>query len=213
MADNSALHAQLEALDHELEEGDITRKGYEKRRTMILSQYLGPQEVERLNTGLRVHSADDSSHPGSEIANNAAAAAAVLGESAGTGAGGGGYVAYPQDLDGDAASLASYGDISRGPYGNGGGDGYGQAITPGYDAGRPSQVQRFQAQQLGMRPPTQRQSSYGTPGTGERPGSPGSYYGSTENTMIGSDYAFNPDGKAPPAHAGSEARGPLKDCG
>jgi hypothetical protein len=104
MADNSALHAQLEALDHELEEGDITRKGYEKRRTMILSQYLGPQEVERLNTGLRVHSADDSSHPGSEIANNAAAAAAVLGEGAGTGAGGGGYVAYPQDLDGDAAS-------------------------------------------------------------------------------------------------------------
>ena len=78
MADNSALHAQLEALDHELEEGDITRKGYEKRRTMILSQYLGPQEVERLNTGLRVHSADDSSHPGSEIANNAAAAAAVV---------------------------------------------------------------------------------------------------------------------------------------
>jgi acyl-CoA synthetase (AMP-forming)/AMP-acid ligase II len=205
MADNSALHAQLEALDHELEEGDITRKGYEKRRTMILSQYLGPQEVERLNTGLRVHSADDSSHPGSEIANNAAAAAAALGESADTGAGGGGYVAYPQDLDGDAAG---YGDISRGPYANGGGDGYGQAITPGYDAGRPSQVQRFQAQQLGMRPPTQRQSSYGTPGTGERPGSPGSYYGSTENTMIGSDYAFNPDGKAPSAHAGSDARGP-----
>jgi hypothetical protein len=49
MADNNtALHAQLEALDLELEDGDITRKGYEKRRTMILSQYLGPQEVERL---------------------------------------------------------------------------------------------------------------------------------------------------------------------
>jgi hypothetical protein len=33
MADNTALHAQLEALDLELEDGDITRKGYEKRRT------------------------------------------------------------------------------------------------------------------------------------------------------------------------------------
>lgn len=197
MADNSALHAQLEALDLELEDGDITRKGYEKRRTMILSQYLGPQEVERLNTGLRVHSADDSSHPGTQIA---AAAAA------GTGAG---YPMYTRDQEADAASVASYGSISRGPYGNGGGGGaesYGQAITPGYEPGRPSTVQRFQEQQLGMRVAPQRQSSYGTAG-GERPGSPGSYYGSADNTMVGSDYAFNPDGKMPPAPAGNEVQG------
>jgi acyl-CoA synthetase (AMP-forming)/AMP-acid ligase II len=201
MADNTALHAQLEALDLELEDGDITRKGYEKRRTMILSQYLGPQEVERLNTGLRVHSADDSSHPGTHIA--------PLGPGGPTAAAGvgGGYAAYPHEQEADAASVASYGSISRGPYGNGGGaaESYGQAITPGYEPGRPSQVQRFQEQQLGMRPPTQRQSSYGTPG--ERPGSPGSYYGSGDNTMVGSDYAFNPDGKTPPTHASSDTQG------
>jgi hypothetical protein len=114
MADNTALHAQLEALDLELEDGDITRKGYEKRRTMILSQYLGPQEVERLNTGLRVHSADDSSHPGTHIA--------PLGPGGPTAAAGvgGGYAAYPHEQEADAASVASYGSISRGPYGNGG---------------------------------------------------------------------------------------------
>ena len=33
------LDAQLRQLDEELEEGDITKKGYEKRRTWLLSQY------------------------------------------------------------------------------------------------------------------------------------------------------------------------------
>lgn len=43
MADhNPELQAKLQELDHELEEGDITRKGYEKRRTLLLSEFLGP---------------------------------------------------------------------------------------------------------------------------------------------------------------------------
>ena len=44
--DNPELQAQLRQLDHELEEGDITQKGYEKRRTMILSQYLSPEQLQ-----------------------------------------------------------------------------------------------------------------------------------------------------------------------
>jgi hypothetical protein len=39
---NPELEDALRKLDEELEEGDITRKGYEKRRTLILSQYLSP---------------------------------------------------------------------------------------------------------------------------------------------------------------------------
>ncbi|KAI9705670.1 MAG: putative NRPS-like protein biosynthetic cluster [Bogoriella megaspora] len=42
MADQSPeLQAQLAQLDHELEEGDITKKGYEKRRTFLFEQFLG----------------------------------------------------------------------------------------------------------------------------------------------------------------------------
>lgn len=41
-AQHPELQRKLEQLDQELEEGDITRKGYEKRRTMLLSEYLGP---------------------------------------------------------------------------------------------------------------------------------------------------------------------------
>lgn len=41
--DDPELQAQLAQLDHEFEEGDITAKGYQKRRTILLSQYLGPQ--------------------------------------------------------------------------------------------------------------------------------------------------------------------------
>ncbi|KAL4909801.1 hypothetical protein BDW74DRAFT_143768 [Aspergillus multicolor] len=35
------LQSALRELDRELEEGDITEKGYQKRRTLLLSQYLG----------------------------------------------------------------------------------------------------------------------------------------------------------------------------
>ncbi|KKA24150.1 AMP binding domain protein [Rasamsonia emersonii CBS 393.64] len=40
--DNPELQAALRELDRELEEGDITEKGYQKRRTLLLSQFLGP---------------------------------------------------------------------------------------------------------------------------------------------------------------------------
>jgi acyl-CoA synthetase (AMP-forming)/AMP-acid ligase II len=65
MAANPELQAALQELDHELEEGDITRKGYEKRRTILFSQYVPPQESPPIQHrgGLRIHSPDDSDHP------------------------------------------------------------------------------------------------------------------------------------------------------
>ncbi|EAW07327.1 putative AMP binding domain protein [Aspergillus clavatus NRRL 1] len=42
--DNPELQAALRDLDKELEEGDITEKGYQKRRTLLLSQYFGPNK-------------------------------------------------------------------------------------------------------------------------------------------------------------------------
>ncbi|KMU72055.1 hypothetical protein CISG_00364 [Coccidioides immitis RMSCC 3703] len=38
--ENPELQAALRELDQELEDGDITEKGYQKRRTLLLSQYL-----------------------------------------------------------------------------------------------------------------------------------------------------------------------------
>ena len=42
MADhNEELRSRLAQLDHELDEGDITRKGYEKRRTLLFQEFMG----------------------------------------------------------------------------------------------------------------------------------------------------------------------------
>ncbi|CAL3965084.1 unnamed protein product [Diplocarpon coronariae] len=69
------LQAQLDQLEHELEEGDITEKGYQKRRTLLLSQYLGGSAVATELKGLRVHSPDDSAHPSNDGSRNASLAA------------------------------------------------------------------------------------------------------------------------------------------
>ena len=58
--ENPELQAKLRALDHELEEGDITEKGYHKRRTLILSQFLNSTHVEQAEPGLILHSPDDT---------------------------------------------------------------------------------------------------------------------------------------------------------
>ena len=58
---NPDLQDALAQLDQELEEGDITRKGYEKRRTLILSHYGAPPRAPQ--RGLRLHNPDDSDHP------------------------------------------------------------------------------------------------------------------------------------------------------
>jgi acyl-CoA synthetase (AMP-forming)/AMP-acid ligase II len=63
------LEEQLRQLDTELEEGDITKKGYEKRRSVILGQfYSSPTEPQPPRGGLRIHSAEESTHPASQHA-------------------------------------------------------------------------------------------------------------------------------------------------
>ncbi|KAF2424482.1 acetyl-CoA synthetase-like protein [Tothia fuscella] len=75
---NPELRAKLQELDHELQEGDITAKGYEKRRTVLLSQYLGPEQAEQIR--LRLHSAsDDDLSPGTCDGSRAASFAALTG--------------------------------------------------------------------------------------------------------------------------------------
>ncbi|KAH6636052.1 hypothetical protein F5144DRAFT_566142 [Chaetomium tenue] len=60
------LQGQLEDLDRELEEGDITQKGYQKRRTQLMSQYgFGDMPALKLG-GLRIHSPDDYEGPPSD---------------------------------------------------------------------------------------------------------------------------------------------------
>ncbi|KAL2015860.1 hypothetical protein VTK56DRAFT_4679 [Thermocarpiscus australiensis] len=57
------LQEKLNELERELEEGDITQKGYQKRRAQLLAQY-GIGDVSELRVGgLRVHSPADSYHP------------------------------------------------------------------------------------------------------------------------------------------------------
>lgn len=62
-AGNPELQIKLHELDQELEDGEITSKGYNKRRTLILSQYLTPSDVEKVQTGLQIHSVEDPVHP------------------------------------------------------------------------------------------------------------------------------------------------------
>lgn len=56
----------------------------------------------------------------------------------------------------------------------------------------PSQVGRFQERELGIRNPTQRQSSYGPETFIPRPETP-EYGYSRDGTMVNSDFAFNPE--------------------
>ncbi|KAL9635901.1 MAG: hypothetical protein Q9204_002445 [Flavoplaca sp. TL-2023a] len=73
--DNPELQERLRQLDSELADGDITEKGYQKRRTLILSQFLTPTHVEQAQRGLRVHSPDDTLHPSNDGSRSASFAA------------------------------------------------------------------------------------------------------------------------------------------
>lgn len=182
---NHELHARLAELDHELEEGDITRKGYEKRRTGILSEYFGAEKIAELGRGLRVHDGDRGEEETGGRAESMRGSAAGFGGRAESMTAGAGY-----GYSGDGGTRTPQppppeGFVVEPP-------------TPGYDSGPQGPVQRFQEQQLGMRPPVaqQRQSSFSMQGAGSRPTSQGSYYASREGTMMSSDYAFQPDNRS-----------------
>ncbi|KAH9906437.1 acetyl-CoA synthetase-like protein [Xylariomycetidae sp. FL2044] len=58
---SSELQDRLHELEKELEEGDITEKGFQKRRTQLLSTYMGPSALPDATGGLRIHSPDAES--------------------------------------------------------------------------------------------------------------------------------------------------------
>lgn len=60
---NPELEEKLDDLHRELEEGDITEKGFQKRRTQLLSQYLGPGAgVPDGTGGLNLHASDSGGY-------------------------------------------------------------------------------------------------------------------------------------------------------
>ncbi|KAI9932111.1 hypothetical protein ASPWEDRAFT_40056 [Aspergillus wentii DTO 134E9] len=70
--DNPELQAALRGLDREFEEGDITEKGYQKRRTVLLSSFFGPNmalDVNSHNSGGQSSSLSSSSNVPQAILN------------------------------------------------------------------------------------------------------------------------------------------------
>lgn len=168
---NSELRAKLEELEHELEEGDITRKGYEKRRTLLLSQYVGPAQEGQVQTHLRTQStdADHSLNDGSRAASFAA------------------LTANPSNYQQPTETSRSQSLYQMSGQNSG-------RVSSEYMAYPPSQVGRFQEKQLSVRNNSmQRQPSYGRESFPPRPETPETYPYSRDGTMVNSDYAFKPD--------------------
>ncbi|GME31927.1 hypothetical protein GTA08_BOTSDO07258 [Neofusicoccum parvum] len=175
---NPELQVHLAELDRELEEGDITQKGYEKRRTILLSQYFGkgPADSNAPRT-FSIQSGAPSLDP--------SRAFSMHNDSPRTSS----FAAYhppsinlpPQDVQ-----------RTQSPYNpnNGGypGGDQGQQIPP------PTPVGRFQERELGVRNSTmQRHSSYGSETFIPRPQTPEMYGNpSRSSTLMNSDFAFNP---------------------
>ena len=62
------LQFRLQELDQELQDGEITEKGYQKRRTLLFDQYSAGQMMQQQGGGLRLHNPDDTLHPASNDA-------------------------------------------------------------------------------------------------------------------------------------------------
>lgn len=150
----------------------LTTHRYEKRRTLLLSQLYGTTESPQ--SGLRIHAPDDTSHPSSEDSRAASLANLTAGQ----------YAASHHAFDDGA-------NIPGGQYGDG----------AGYMAsdGPPGPVSRFQEQQLGMRSSIQQRAPYSFQSqpranntNNANNAAAGGAYDSGSNTMVNSDYAFNP---------------------
>lgn len=170
--DDPELQKRLSELDHELAEGDITEKGYQKRRTLILSQFLTSTHIEQAQRGLRVHSPDDTAHP-SQTASRSASFAALTSRS-------------------DSNSFNKPGQISTNGE-NGRGVGEEQSMR--------GRAERYQERELGISNPVTEYAAYNkgpqTPhGFGASEGYPYNMKSAKEPTMAESDYAFKPEGEA-----------------
>jgi acyl-CoA synthetase (AMP-forming)/AMP-acid ligase II len=185
---NPELEEALRQLDEELEEGDITRKGYEKRRTLILSQYINPKPLSLHSStqsqaqaqaqahaqprgGLRVHSPDDSDHPASNDASRAASLAALTGQPAPTGSRNG---TFTDSLLSPNAPPTQLGDDFNSR----------RSITP------QSHVQRFQEREVTAMP---RGSISGASFDGRHETFMTANDQSRSQTLLSQNYAFNPD--------------------
>ena len=174
--DNPELQSKLQELDHELEEGEITAKGYQKRRTLILSQYLAPAQVEQVQRGLRIHSPDNTAHPSHDGSRTASLAArSILSSTSGRDV-------RPQSyMPGDEEGM-------NGQNGQSGQNGqHTRPVGP---------VERFQERNLAVRNATPEPSMHGqghnhTGGT-HLSGYNSSLTDSRSDTLMSSNYVFNP---------------------
>ncbi|RFU35735.1 hypothetical protein B7463_g595, partial [Scytalidium lignicola] len=184
--DNPELQQQLQVLDQELEEGDITEKGYQKRRTLLLSQFLGPTQASADPRGLRVHSPEDSTHPSNDDSRRASFVAVnTYNNPQYSNPQSGRYTPQGYDLHPDASpqSPARSTSLGIGTMRNSSGS-FATPQAQGFSyAGRPQDLR------LGIRNPTdelllpeQDDSQYG------RPGEPSM----STRTMDSRQYAFNP---------------------
>lgn len=167
--DNPELQKRLSDLDQELAEGDITEKGYQKRRTLILSQFLTPTYVEQAQRGLRVHSADDTVHP-SQNASRSASFAALTSRSDSSSLG----RSRQTSTNGQNGHNPREGPLLQGP------------------------VERLQERELVARNSTREFSAYKpeSQSPSGSAGTPGGYFynqeSSREPTMAEANYAFKP---------------------
>ncbi|TVY45167.1 Uncharacterized protein LSUB1_G001038 [Lachnellula subtilissima] len=183
---NPELQEKLQELEHELEEGDITEKGYQKRRTILLSQFLGPSAATAELKGLRIHSPDNTAHPLNDGSRSASLAALNSNSRDSS-------EQYDQRLDAPSqpTTRLSSGRLDTmasdfGSFGNN------RAQEGGFaQGGRPKELR------LGIHNanPIQRQSSYGRdslflPTPGDRSAEPSMTMGSMASG--GTNYAFNP---------------------
>ena len=185
-AANPDLQIKLQELDQELEDGEITAKGYQKRRTLILSQFLSPTEVEQVQRELRVHDAEHSIHPSSDASPSISLAAESQ-------AGSFGPQHAPQSTSPPSSEHLYSSVIDQRYNGREGQNTYGGSV------GQPTQSNAGQGQErvLGIRNPDQLQPSYGqdTQHVHMSEGSAGyssSFDNSRNPTMMSSNYAFNP---------------------
>ncbi|CAN8097609.1 unnamed protein product [Discula destructiva] len=163
------LLEKLEELERELEEGDITEKGFQKRRTQLLSHYepisTGPQ------SGLRIHSADSSSHPSSHDGTRAGALAALNANSPATSPPSGAGMAHSPP---DSRAQSPFSQQAPSPFGLPSDQHPARLLAPGgtFADSRPGMQQR---DSLFLMPGQDLEGSMRSP------------------TMTSGDYAFNPE--------------------
>ena len=167
--DNPELQSKLQELDQELEEGEITAKGYQKRRTLILSQYLGPAQAEQIQRGLRIHSPDNTAHPSQDGSRTASLATqSMLSSSSG-------HMRPQSYMPGDDGGI------------NGQNGQHPRPVGP---------VQRFQERNLAVRNGSLEQPMQGHGqshvGGNHLSGYNNSMTESRSDTLISSNYVFNP---------------------